>query len=157
MLYEFEAVKSKIEAVDCIQFAIFYHDFIYNILKSDNEVRSAQIMEQELKSTQFKQIGFCNELIIATKDHKKSTKSDINYLLDIDLVILGSNKMNYSVYCNQIRKEYKIYPKILYNKGRKGVLLSFLEKDFIYQTDYFREKYEDNARRNLKMELDCLS
>lgn len=156
MFHEFSEIASNIEQTDAFQFAIFYHDIIYNILKSDNEFKSAEIMEQELKNTHFKQIELCKELILATKNHKKNSREDINYLIDIDLAILGSHKMDYSVYCNQIRKEYKVYPKILYNKGRRNVLYSFLEKDFIYHTAYFRDKYENKARENIQMELNCL-
>jgi predicted metal-dependent HD superfamily phosphohydrolase len=36
-------------------------------------------------------------------------------------------------------------------------LKHFLEKEFIFQTQYFKEKYEENARRNILKEISELN
>ena len=78
---------------------------------------------------------------------------DINWLLDFDLQILAAPWEDYEVYYKQIRQEYKIYPNMLYNPGRKKALHHFLERDFIFQTDVFRAAYEAKARENIKKEI----
>ena len=45
----------------------------------------------------------------------------------------------------------------MYRKGRKKVLKNILELDFIYKTDFFKKLYENQARKNLKLELKQLS
>ena len=93
------------------------------------------------------------EAILATKSHDKHALQDINYLTDADLAILGSEHNTYIHYTNQIRKEYSIFPDILYKKGRKKVLEHFLNMEYIYKTDYFHNQYHDQCISNLKNEL----
>ncbi|MCK7556860.1 hypothetical protein MKQ70_18295 [Chitinophaga sedimenti] len=67
-----------------------------------------------------------SEWIIATKTHgDTAVDSDLSYLLDIDLGILGAPLMSYVEYTRQIRQEYRIFPDLLYNPGRKKVLKHF--------------------------------
>src|SRR5690606_21190834 len=94
--------------------------------------------------------------ILATKTHKESDNLDDNYLLDLDLSILGKNWNEYEAYIKQIRNEYSIYPNFLYNPGRKKVLEHFLTFDRIYKTDYFRILYENQARENISKEIEIL-
>jgi predicted metal-dependent HD superfamily phosphohydrolase len=44
----------------------------------------------------------------------------------------------------------------MYNKGRKQVLKHFLDRDSLYFTEYFKEKFETQARKNIKRELELL-
>lgn len=73
-----------------------------------------------------------------------------------DLKILSKDWEDYSIYFQQIRKEYSIYPDFLYNPGRKKALQHFLEHDYIYQTETFRNLYERQAKRNIQKEIDLL-
>ena len=81
---------------------------------------------------------------------------DNAYLLDLDLSILGTDWEIYNKYTQNIRKEYKIYPDILYKPGRKKVLKHFLERDSLYFTERFKTKFEKQARNNLIQEIDML-
>lgn len=45
----------------------------------------------------------------------------------------------------------------MYNRGRKKALKHFLEMDRIFKTDYFFQKYENQARINLQKELEILT
>jgi predicted metal-dependent HD superfamily phosphohydrolase len=94
------------------------------------------------------------EMILATKTHVVSENQDINYFTDADLSILGKDWEVYNQYAKQVRNEYAIYPDLLYNPGRKKVLKHFLEMNQIYKTDYFTQKYEEQARLNLSRELE---
>ena len=73
-----------------------------------------------------------------------------------DLKILSKDWEDYSIYFQQIRKEYSIYPDFLYNPGRKKALQHFLEHDYIYQTETFRNLYERQAKMNIQKEIDLL-
>lgn len=82
--------------------------------------------------------------------------ADTNFLLDIDLSILGKSPEVYKKYTEDIRKEYKIYPDFMYGKGRTKVLKSILELEAIFKTDFFKKAYEKQARENLTAELSQL-
>jgi predicted metal-dependent HD superfamily phosphohydrolase len=66
---------------------------------------------------------------------------------------LGSSEEVYENYTITVRKEYAIYSDDVYRKGRQKVLNYFLEKERIYESDYFYELYEKKARKNLNWEL----
>ena len=74
-------------------------------------------------------------------------------MIDFDLAILGQQEDIYLNYTKLIRKEYKLVPSLLYKNGRKKVLQHFIDKPFIYATNKFRGLYEDQAKMNLKNEL----
>ena len=80
-----------------------------------------------------------------------------NIFLDADLSIFGQPTSVYSTYINQIRDEYKVYPLIIYNNGRIKVLRHFLNMSRIYKTEHFYNLYEEQARKNINMELKLLS
>lgn len=155
LFLELEPIKDQIEDWDTVSWAVFYHDIVYNVRKQDNEERSADLAVERLQAIGYptRKVERCKAQIIATKSHAVSNDQDANLLTDADLSILGKDWDTYSAYFKAIRKEYKIYPKVLYNPGRKKVLTHFLEMDQLFKTDYFRELYEEQARQNIEQEL----
>lgn len=154
MFVEIENVKDKLENFNIVSFSIFYHDVIYDATSKSNEEKSAEISKERLEylGLNNEEIQKVYEQILATKSHKKSDDEDINFLLDADLSILGKNDEVYLEYTKQIRKEYSIYPDFLYKPGRKKVLEHFLQLESIFKTEYFKTKYEVQARRNIESE-----
>ncbi|WP_308004821.1 hypothetical protein [uncultured Chryseobacterium sp.] len=155
---ELDAVKDEIENFSVLSFSVFYHDVIYDASSKSNEEKSAEFAAVRLKRLRVDDyfIQKVSEQIIATKSHHLSEDSDTNYLLDADLSILGKDSEVYFDYTKKIRKEYSIYPDLLYKPGRKKVLKHFLEQKDIFKTPIFKEKYEDIARANIQMEIDGL-
>ncbi|WP_412559442.1 hypothetical protein [Winogradskyella sp. MIT101101] len=160
MLNQAEDFKSHVEDYDVLVFAIWYHDIIYKSTKNDNEVKSALFAKKALKSLDFdeKKLKNIEDLIISTKKHQiiLDENDDNAYLLDFDLSILGSDWKTYQNYTQQIRKEYKIYPEFMYKPGRKKVLQHFLERETLYFTEVYQDKFETQARENIIKELKLL-
>ena len=75
---------------------------------------------------------------------------------DLDLSILGENPDKYKEYSKQIREQYSQYSDEEFGKARKELLLSFAQTPVIYNTEYFRRKYENQARVNLLNEISKL-
>jgi len=160
MLIQAEAIKSKIADFDALCFAIWYHDIVYRSTKNNNEEQSAVFAINCLKSFAInkKRLEFISDLIVSTKKHEVLCfqNRDNAYLLDLDLLILGSDWGTYKVYCLNIRKEYRMYPSFIYNKGRKKVLTHFLERESLFFSKHFRSQFEIKARENIKKELHLL-
>jgi predicted metal-dependent HD superfamily phosphohydrolase len=158
MFSELEEVKTNIVDFTSVSFSVFYHDIIYNASSKSNEEKSALKAKERLAELDLSQdtITVIYGQILATKLHQKSENEDTNYLLDADLSILGKNFEDYLAYTRMIRKEYSIYPDLLYKPGRKKVLKHFLELDSIFKTDYFKKKYEVQARSNIAAEIQLL-
>ena len=136
------------------EFAIFYHDIVYDVSRNDNEEKSALRCEKRLNylgvSTKLK--NQITQLIRETKTHKASSATNALFL-DADLAILGSDWKRYKEYLQNVRKEYLIYNDDVYNLGRKKVLKQFLKQERIYISEYFYERYEQQARKNIEQEL----
>jgi predicted metal-dependent HD superfamily phosphohydrolase len=156
---ELVEVKSQVKEWDIMLFSLFYHDIVYNTLRQTNEEKSAQLANERLTSLHVavEKIEVCRSQILATKGHSVSDNPDTNIFTDADLSILGKDSSTYFKYAAQIRKEYFIYPSLVYNSGRKKVLNHFLSMKRIFKTEHFYLKYEEQARVNLSDELRALS
>jgi len=150
--------SSEIENISEFSLAIFYHDIIYNVWKKDNEEKSADFAVKVLNQLKLQNVDTTkiSAHILATKTHT-SNSSDMAFLIDFDLAILGQSWEMYLDYSKKIRTEYRTVPNIVYYKGRKKVLEHFLNKGSIYTTTIFINKYEDVARANLTHELELIN
>ena len=157
-LKHLEHIYSELPRLDIVtEFAIFYHDIVYDVSCSDNEEESASVCEKRLAllGAKTKLIEEVTKLIVETKTHEPSSKRNALFL-DADLAVLGSSEDIYKAYTQNIRKEYAIYSDSVYREGRQKVLKHFLEKERIYVSDYFYELYEKKARSNIIKELNKL-
>lgn len=157
MIASFKIYSSRLQNPNEILFAIFYHDIIYKVTRKDNELKSAEFAVKVLDQNSVLDKGFIFEAICATQLHQHNKTEDINWLIDVDLKILAKDWEDYKIYFEQIRKEYRLYPDLLYKPGRAKALKHFLEYEFIFQTDEFRSLYEDQARRNIEKEISVLT
>lgn len=157
MIELFDIYHSILKNPNEVLYSIFYHDYIYKATRKDNELKSADhalaILPDDVLLN--KQLVF--DAICATQLHQHNEIEDINWLIDFDLKILSKDWEAYQTYCNQIRKEYKIYPNILYKPGRKKALEHFLEQEFIYKTEIFRNLFDEKAKANIKREIILLT
>lgn len=150
----FHQIKNQLNDPIAVELAIWFHDAIYNPQAIDNEEKSAELMQQHcsqlFENTKIQKVY---KWIIATKKHSPATDQDLNYLLDIDLAILGSAKQRFAEYEQQIQQEYSWVEAELYRVKRAEVLNYFLEMKPLYQTEYFRYLLEEQAKYNLTSRL----
>lgn len=157
MIELFDIYRSSLKNPNEVLYSIFYHDYIYKATRKDNELKSAEQALAILPNDVLldKQLVF--DAICATQLHQHNEIEDINWLIDFDLKILSKDWEDYQTYCSQIRKEYKIYPNFLYKPGRKKALEHFLEQEFIYKTEIFRNLFDEKAKANIKREITLLT
>jgi predicted metal-dependent HD superfamily phosphohydrolase len=143
-----------------IELAIWFHDAIYDTHATDNEQQSAA-----LASTIIQETGLNAELadqvhrLVLATGHGSNTivDEDTQLLLDIDLAILGSEPHAFWAYESQIRQEYAWVPLATFQQKRAAVLQTFFDRANIYQTKFYREMLETNARANLVASVDQLA
>lgn len=160
MLAGLHSIKDKVKDYSAVFLATWFHDAKYHTQLSNNEEESADIAAVELQKLRLPPdiIKSTCEMVLSTKYHVPYPNTeDCRYMLDLDLSILGADEIKYKQYSDDIRKEYSWVPENDYRQGRSGVLKKFLAKETIYYTDFFKEKLEKQARRNLLGELEGLS
>jgi predicted metal-dependent HD superfamily phosphohydrolase len=148
-----------IQDIKTLRLAIFYHDIVYSAKSDKNEEKSAKLAQKELKELGYHWplIEKCTSYIMASKTHTTHNgDSDLDYFIDFDLEKLGAPWPEYLEYSKQIRKEYSIYPDVIYKPGRKKALLHFVNRPQIYKTKSFIDKLEENARQNMLKEIEML-
>ena len=140
---------------DVLLFTTFYHDIMYNVLRHDNEEQSAELAVKEMSILGVPEpiIVATKDCILATKTHETTGNDLIDLFIDADMSIVGRDRETYIIYAQQVRKEYGIYPDLLYNPGRKRALSHFLKMERIFKTAYFFDKYEVSARANVSFEM----
>lgn len=146
----FHQIKHQLQDPIAVELAIWFHDVIYDPKVSDNEEQSAELMKKLCTEiVDQAQIPKVYWWIVATKKHQPSLDSDLNYLLDIDLAILGSDSNRFAEYEQQIQQEYSWVEPSIYKIKRAEVLQYFYAMQPLYQTKYFRESFEKKAKHNL--------
>lgn len=155
---ELSDVRDRIPQWDTALFSVFYHDIVYNALRSDNEAQSADKAQIRLHEMGFPkdQTTQCVLQILATKGHEPGNDLTTQLFIDADLAILGKAPKKYTEYSENLRKEFFVYTDSEYKAGRKKVLKYFLAMDRIFKSEHFYNKYERQARINIEAELSSL-
>lgn len=157
-LAELDSVRRTVAHADLVELALWYHDAIYDTHAHDNEARSAQLAYDVCVAAHLPSEIACpvKELILATRHTASPTSVDAEYMVDIDLAILGKPEAAFDDYEGKIRQEYAWVADDQFKKGRTAVLRTFLERHSIYATDIFSARYEAQARKNLQRSIDAL-
>lgn len=156
---ELYALKIIVPNANEVAFALWFHDYFYNTESHNNEENSANFAV-EIADQAGLPVSFSNtvwRLIIATQHAFEPNADDEKFLVDIDLSILGQTEEIFSEYEKNIRKEYSWVPVDVYIRERSKVLQGFLNRNNIFSTEMFREKYEQTARKNLADSIKALS
>ncbi len=142
-----------------VEYALWFHDAIYNTHSSKNEERSADWAVEVLRRSGAnpEAAEFVESLIMATCHRTVPTESSHQLLVDIDLSILGVSPERFGEFERQVRKEYWWVPRSTFRQKRVAVLNTFLERPSVYATPEFRERFEQQARANLERSVAELS
>ena len=139
-------------AIGETRMAFFWHD----IEQGKNAVRRSTEMALNNLDRIWCHHDFLRSLINAT-DHENShlfTKIE-EVMHDIDLAIWGDFQ-NYGLYAWSVMREYMDggCSRKDYIRGRTKFLQKFLEKENIFRSSYFYNRFDDVARENIRKERD---
>lgn len=156
-LNEFNEIEHLLQNPFEVWLAVWFHDVVYDPRTHDNEELSVEYARNavgEIVSSDT--LENVSRLIMATKHDRPVSEHDAKFIQDIDLTILGRPGDRFDEYEEGIRMEYAWVPEDSFRKGRAVILSGFIERSAIYQTNYFREKYEETARANLRRSINKL-
>ncbi len=136
-------------------FAIFIHDYIYDVIRTDNEDASFAAMAEYIPQSWDRQL--IKACVLATKHQAPAQTPDEQLIADLDLSILGCFEPEvWQQYEQSIRQEYILFNDKEYYQGRKDFLQNMLKKERIFQTSFFYERLEKQARQNILASLQQL-
>ncbi|HTL30889.1 MAG TPA: hypothetical protein VL282_16785 [Tepidisphaeraceae bacterium] len=150
-------LTSKADERFALELTAWFHDYIYDPRRRDNEERSA-----EVAITAIDQLGGSGrlgaqvaEMITLTKTHESNGSALGDMFLDADLAILAAPPEQYRAYSNGIREEYAWVTDHDFRNGRVAVLQGLLDRPKLFHTSMC-SALEEPARNNLKDELEQL-
>ncbi|MCF3650040.1 HD domain-containing protein [Synoicihabitans lomoniglobus] len=159
-LEQAEALQETASDIDAVRAALWFHDVVYDPKSHTNEQDSALLFQEFAQAVGLGADRVCEvqRLIELTAGHVVAV-NDRNgaVMADADLAVLGASAEAYRDYADAIRSEYAFVEESNYARGRREVLERFLERSVIYQTSWMRDRYEQQARLNLRSEIEKLS
>lgn len=146
-----DSIRSDLKDAYSVELALWFHDAIYDPQTKDNEMKSAELFEKYMaQDLSVEIVEKIKRWIIATQKHEATDELDLQFLLDIDLVILAASPERFEEYEQQIQQEYAWVDPDVYSIKRKEVLAHFYQAEPLYQTEYFQQNFEQRARKNLR-------
>ncbi|MFV2039607.1 MAG: metal-dependent phosphohydrolase [Acidimicrobiales bacterium] len=144
---------------DAVEYALWFHDIVYDPRREDNEERSARMVHEWMEEVGVADAERVAGLVRMTAGHRVGPQADLaaRVVCDVDLSVLGSSPAAYGRYVHQIRSEYEWLPEEEFRSGRRQMLRTFLEADHIYSLPPYVEIFEDQARLNMTQELASLA
>lgn len=144
--------------------AMLCHDAIYEVARADNEARSAELARAMIARwlpASGIEADYVAELIELTARHGQVRREDVSgeqgLFLDCDMAILGAEPDRFARYERGVRTEYStLVTPSQYTAGRAVFLRQLLEAERIFLSDYFHQRLDRPARRNLSEQLDRL-
>lgn len=151
--------SKPLEDPQAVALALWYHDAIYWPWSAHNEERSADLATHFLtqQGLPAPRISSVRQHILDTRHTPGTLVGDAQWVVDIDLAILGAHDAQFRRFERHVRREYFFVRWPRYVAGRSAVLQGFLARPRIYSTDFFHQRYEACARANLTNALAALA
>ncbi|MEM9805335.1 MAG: hypothetical protein AAF959_08645 [Cyanobacteria bacterium P01_D01_bin.56] len=136
-----------LQQLSVLELALWYHDMVYQPNARNNEQRSADEAVAFLNDVTIAE--WVQALIMATRHSTEPDGGLTNWIVDIDLAILGAAPDRFLQYEHQIRQEYAWLSAEVYGHKRRQAMTQFLERPRLYCSMLFFERFEHQARQNL--------
>lgn len=158
-LAQFDDARARMDDPDAVELAVWYHDVIYDVGASDNELMSARLFQRRAAGHVSEQrIRRVHDLIMATVHSRVApATADQGYMVDIDLSSFGLPWERFLRDSVAVREEFphlsdeEFYPK------QRNFLESLLHREHFCYTAFFRARHENRARRNIRRYLNELT
>jgi predicted metal-dependent HD superfamily phosphohydrolase len=151
-LTELDAARQLSANPEQVEFALWFHDAVYDTHRLDNEELSAQLAAETAANIGLRPnfAARVAELIVATKHEVMPSDIDAQLVVDCDLASLACTPEDFDRNGRLVRRECAWMPDDEFIRQRNLLFDRFLHRPTIYCTEFFRSRYETQARRNLE-------
>ena len=153
-LARLDAVADLVENPDAVEIAIWFHDVIYAPGVRDNEARSARFyLQRSDGATPRFRLAVCR-MILASRHVRPMLDADPGYMVDIDLAGFGRPWAEFRSTTDLIRAECPQRTDGEFAAGLAPFLRALVARQRMFATEWFRERCEATARRNVDQLLE---
>jgi predicted metal-dependent HD superfamily phosphohydrolase len=137
-----------------LEMALWFHDAVYVPGAADNEQRSAQLFASHADALPADFVRAVTRLILVTTHKSVPDGADEAAMVDIDLSAFGVRWDDFIRDSRDVRAELAHLPDAQYYVAQTKFLTSLLARPRLYHTAHFFERYETQARDNIRRLLD---
>ena len=158
-LDQFDEARDLMDSPDAVELAVWYHDVIYDVGASDNELMSARLFQErargEFDDALIEQVY---DLIMVTVHNQVEPETpDQGYMVDIDLSSFGLPWDRFLRDSVAVREEFPHLSDAEFYPRQRHFLQSLLDREAFCYTDFFRGRHEERARSNISQYLEKLT
>ena len=148
-LRQFDEVAPHLVDRDAVEFGLWFHDAVYETGATTNELRSAELFLEQTEGSAFLFRHRVCGLILATRHKRLVRGNDQRFIVDIDLSGFGAPWDEFMRSGELLRQESD-QTEEQYQTSQVTFLGRLQKRRYVFLTDYFRDRYEDVARENLR-------
>jgi len=155
-LDQLDLAAGRIHQPDRVELAIWFHDVINEPRVADNEQQSAELFRQATAGVMDSSfIDGVVKLILVTTHKQPPEIPDHQFICDIDLASFGCPWKCFEKDSAAVKAEFP-GPDEEYYRGKKAFLEALLARPRIFLSEFFNERYEDQARQNIQRSLSLI-
>ena len=150
-LGQFDLATAEIDDPDGVEMAIWFHDVIYNVPTTDNELRSAELFLDITRDRVDESFGqSVYDMIMITRHPATPTSNDERVIVDVDLSSFALPWQEFKKDSENVRDEFPDRADEDFYSAHMKFMRSLLKRKRFFASEFFRRKYEKNARENVK-------
>ena len=150
-LGQFDLAVDHIHDADAVEMALWFHDVIYDVPVANNELRSAELFKQLSAGRVNESFGTnVYEMIMITTHQDIPVRHDDKYIVDVDLSSFGMPWEECKRDSENVREEFAHKSDRDFFSNHIKFLQSLMDRPTFFSSTFFRERYEENARKNVR-------
>ena len=155
----FDTCRSQLEDPDAVELAVWFHDVIFEPGNPDNEAQSADLYNElshgvHSPATRDK----VTRLIMATLHNGNALQDqDAKFMVDIDLSSFGLPWDAFLRDSDNLRREAGDLSDAEFYRKAIGFHDYLQARERFFQTDFFAERFESQARKNIARYIEHVS
>ena len=153
-LRRFDLASGLMANADEVELALWFHDIVYEPGSRDNERCSAALYLHRAYGAPRLFAARVASLILISRHIKAARVGDRRYLVDIDLGGFGLPWEEFMAQSNLVRAEFADIPEEQFCAGQGRFMEGLLARPRFFVTDFFHDRLELQARRNVNRMLD---
>ena len=147
----FDLAAGRMEEPDAVEMALWFHDAVYDVPGEDNERRSAALFAARAGGRGAERFrSKVHRLIMVTEHREPPLTLDESFIVDIDLSSFGLPWDEFLRDSLAVREEFPMVPDPVFYRRQRKFLAALAARPRFCFTDFFRERHEARARRNIE-------
>ena len=153
-LSRFDMCSDLMQRPDEVELALWYHDAVYDPVAGNNEQQSAELFVRHADASMDPaRVQRVYDLIMYTIHREPPPGNDEKLMVDIDLSGFGLPWDDFARDSRAVRAEFTHMSDAEFYGGQIRFLGSLLGRERFFASDFFHERYEQQARENVERTL----